>query len=186
MPKLTGKFIFVVFTVIIATSIHGQESSNYRMVYSSEPVLGGRVESANYRQIGSIPTVLNHVSSSANYSSNNGFIENTATLVTDIEQGKISDDLPSEFDLSQNYPNPFNPSTTIRYSLPEQSDIVLEIFNINGQLVRILANGLQQPGYHSVVWDGTNGAAIRVSSGIYFYRLRGAKYVSIRKMLLIN
>jgi len=75
------------------------------------------------------------------------------------------------FRLHQNYPNPFNPSTTIAYDLPRQSHVRLQIFNIEGKLIRTLASGIQPSGFHSAVWDGTDDTNNKVSNGMYFCRL---------------
>ena len=85
-------------------------------------------------------------------------------LVTDIRGAQP---LPEDCALQQNYPNPFNPSTTIRYRLAQRSRIVLDILNVQGQRVALLADGEQAPGEHSVQWHP--GVA---TSGVYFYRLQ--------------
>jgi hypothetical protein len=79
--------------------------------------------------------------------------------------------LPTSYELLNNYPNPFNPSTVILYTLPEATDVKLEIYNVLGQRVRVLVNGHQSPGYKTMVWDGKNDKGENVSSGIYFYKL---------------
>ncbi len=89
--------------------------------------------------------------------------------------------MPHSVELSQNYPNPFNPSTTIRYALPERAQVSLTIYDALGQLVRILANGEQEAGYHHVVFDGAG-----LPSGMYFYRLRAGAFVESKRMLLIR
>lgn len=97
----------------------------------------------------------------------------------------IHQDLPvqivNRFELMQNYPNPFNPSTTIKYVLPEKTDVNLTIFNVLGQQVATLVNGQQAAGSHTATFN-----AGRLASGVYFYRLT-AKGISMdRKMLLIK
>lgn len=94
--------------------------------------------------------------------------------------------LPSEFSVEQNYPNPFNPSTNISYSLPVRSEVELTIFNIVGQKVATLQQGLQSAGEHTVVWDGSNESGNAVASGIYFYRIKAGDNVQSRKMLLLK
>jgi len=94
---------------------------------------------------------------------------------------KVSGLLPKEYLLSQNFPNPFNPVTSIEYTLPMASEIVLMIYNIRGENVVRLIEGGQSAGYHSVVWDASN-----VSSGIYFYRLQAGDFVQTRKMVLLK
>jgi len=94
---------------------------------------------------------------------------------------------PVEYSLYQNYPNPFNPSTTIKFALPSTSDVRVEIFNMLGESVGILSDGIKEAGYHNVTWNAPN-----VASGIYFYSiqaksLEGTKdFSSVKKMLLVK
>jgi hypothetical protein len=90
------------------------------------------------------------------------------------------------FQLAQNYPNPFNPATTINYQLSELEQVILSIFNINGQLVRTLVNAQQGPGFYKITWDGLDEKGYHVSSGIYFYKLRIKKDTLVKKMLLLR
>jgi photosystem II stability/assembly factor-like uncharacterized protein len=99
--------------------------------------------------------------------------------------------LPKVFDLSQNYPNPFNPSTKINYTLPSDSKVTLEVYNLTGQKVVQLVSENQSAGYYTVDF---NSSSIKktLSSGVYFYRLNasgkldGANFSSIKKMILIK
>ena len=94
--------------------------------------------------------------------------------------------VPKRFALSQNYPNPFNPTTVIRYRLPVQSQVTLNVYNLLGQSVRILINSRQPAGEYSVKWDGLNEQGVPVPSGIYLYRLVANDFNRIRKMLLVR
>jgi hypothetical protein len=85
-----------------------------------------------------------------------------------------------------NYPNPFNPVTTIKFTLPTEGKVRLEIFNIRGQRVKTLTNDFYHRGQHSVYWNGTNDIGQNVSSGIYFYRLQSEKYNAVQKMILMK
>ncbi|HGY55843.1 MAG TPA: T9SS type A sorting domain-containing protein [Caldithrix abyssi] len=89
--------------------------------------------------------------------------------------------LPKRFRLEQNYPNPFNPLTTIRYALPRQSKVTLEVFNVLGQKVAVLVNGKQPAGVYSVQWD-----ASRFATGLYILRIKAGNFVSSKKMLLVK
>jgi hypothetical protein len=87
--------------------------------------------------------------------------------------------VPGIFSL-RSYPNPFNASTTIRYGLPEQSDVRIEIYNILGQRVVTLFDGNRQAGYHTVTWR-----ADHYPSGVYFSRLQaGGRSENIKTVLL--
>jgi photosystem II stability/assembly factor-like uncharacterized protein len=89
--------------------------------------------------------------------------------------------IPRAYQLNQNYPNPFNPSTTIRYGLPQKSQVTLKVYNTLGQLVTTLVNGEQGAGYHEVRFDGSN-----LASGVYFYRLQAGNFVQTKKLLLLH
>ncbi|MFN0158129.1 MAG: FlgD immunoglobulin-like domain containing protein [Bacteroidota bacterium] len=100
--------------------------------------------------------------------------------------------IPTEFSLDQNYPNPFNPTTRIEYGLAAPAQVTLKVFDILGQEVVTLADGLQDAGYFAVEWDGRNASGNMVSSGVYFYRIEaagteaGATFRSLKKMTLMK
>jgi len=90
------------------------------------------------------------------------------------------------YELFQNYPNPFNPQTIITYGLKEPSNVILTIYDNIGREITILVNKHQNAGYHQVVWDGSNFLNQKVSSGVYYYRLKTEKFTSIKKMVFIK
>jgi hypothetical protein len=94
---------------------------------------------------------------------------------------EIDVNTPNEFALYQNYPNPFNPSTTIKFSLPQQSKVKINIYNSIGQLVETLIDMQMDEGYHEVRLD-----AAKFASGIYYYRMQTENHTSIKKMLLLK
>jgi hypothetical protein len=86
-----------------------------------------------------------------------------------------------------NYPNPFNPSTTIFFSVTQNSDLVnLEVYNIKGQKVTTLINEQMQKGKHTTIWSGLDSNNKPVSSGIYFYKIKAGKQESVGRMLLLK
>lgn len=116
------------------------------------------------------------------------FLANAATGqivgVTDVDDESASP-LPASYALVQNYPNPFNPSTTIAYALPAESHVRIEIFNLLGERVAVLADEVRPAGSHRVVWDA------RAPSGVYFCRMAaapldasGRPFSQVRKMVL--
>ncbi|SVA37705.1 uncharacterized protein METZ01_LOCUS90559, partial [marine metagenome] len=94
--------------------------------------------------------------------------------------------MPDEFALHQNYPNPFNPVTQIRYDLPEKSNVTLLIYDILGREVAALLNGEQEPGYHSIMWNGQNRSGQAVGAGMYFYSIQTGQFRQTRKMILLK
>ncbi|MCF7801484.1 MAG: FG-GAP-like repeat-containing protein [Candidatus Marinimicrobia bacterium] len=94
--------------------------------------------------------------------------------------------IPRAFRLHQNYPNPFNPQTTIRYSLPEASNVELVVMNAVGQEVNTLVQRYEQASFKSVVWDGRDGNGKSLGSGVYFYRIKAGHYQESKKMILIR
>ena len=101
-------------------------------------------------------------------------------IITYVSQ-EYQEIFPLETILYQNYPNPFNPTTTINFSLPEENNVKLKIYNTLGQTVAELVNSKLEAGQHSYRWDAKN-----YSSGIYFYELKTDKLISIKKMILIK
>ena len=95
---------------------------------------------------------------------------------------------PETFALSQNSPNPFNPATTIQYTIPTEihGNVTIKIYDMRGALVRTLVDRFSNPGIHSVVWDGTDEDANRVSSGVYIYQLRAGTFTTSKKMTLMR
>ncbi|MCF7793222.1 MAG: CotH kinase family protein [Candidatus Cloacimonetes bacterium] len=94
--------------------------------------------------------------------------------------------MQTELKLLQNFPNPFNPTTQISYSLPEDNNIKLTIYNIKGQLVKILVDEFQPEGRYTVSWNGKDEFGKQSASGIYFYKLADGRNSKTRKMILLK
>lgn len=89
--------------------------------------------------------------------------------------------VPAQYELSQNYPNPFNPITTIRFSLPTETRLKINIYNMLGELVQTLAEGNYEAGYHKVTLNASS-----LPSGAYIYRIESDAFVQVKKMLLLK
>jgi len=100
--------------------------------------------------------------------------------VTGID-GPQQEAVPVRYALEQNYPNPFNPSTMIEYRLPVSGFVSLKVYNVLGQLVQTLVNGVQTAGNYSVRFEGPS-----LSTGIYFYRLQSGSFTQVKKMMLLK
>jgi hypothetical protein len=110
--------------------------------------------------------------------------------ITGVRENTIG--LPIAFALMQNYPNPFNPTTKIEFALPEESVVRLKVYNILGQEVATLANEQRPAGYFVVEWNATNNSGVKLSSGVYFYKLDATSvsgensFSSLKKMLILK
>jgi len=119
-------------------------------------------------------------------------VVNAGQVIVNIEESSLNlhSAIPTEYALFQNYPNPFNPETTIKYQLPEPSEVTINIYNIEGQLVKSLVNQNQLAGYYSVIWDGKDAIGKKVASGVYIYQIRAKNSkescVQTKKMILVR
>jgi M6 family metalloprotease-like protein len=106
-----------------------------------------------------------------------------------IDESKVSvneiAEVPDKFHVWQNYPNPFNPVTVIDYQLPTDNYITLKVYNVIGQEVATLVDGVKEAGFHSVSFDATSASG-GLPSGVLFYRLHAGKYKTVKKMLLVK
>jgi len=89
--------------------------------------------------------------------------------------------IPTVYDLSNNYPNPFNPTTKIKYSIPQSSNVLIKVFDILGNEIETLVNAEKPAGTYEITWY-----AERLPSGVYFYRLQAGSFVATKKMLLLK
>jgi hypothetical protein len=91
----------------------------------------------------------------------------------------------SSFELNQNYPNPFNPSTKIQFAIPEPEKVRLEVYDIQGKLIRTLVDyELYNAGKYEVNWDGMDNKGNRVASGVYFAKMQAGKFAHTKKMVM--
>jgi hypothetical protein len=116
-----------------------------------------------------------------------GVVERAYNAVPGIADGLLIDAVktkttdPGAFALLQNYPNPFNPTTQISYTIPQNGNVTLKVFNVLGQEVSTLFAGEQTTGQHFVTFDGS-----RLASGVYLYRLESGNTVVTKKMMLMK
>ena len=98
---------------------------------------------------------------------------------------EINLNAPAKFSLSQNYPNPFNPSTTIKFSIPDDGYVSLKLYNTIGQEVASLVNGFVRAGEHEVILNASS-ARSHLTSGVYIYRLESGSSLAIKKLVLLK
>ncbi len=104
-----------------------------------------------------------------------GYAEGEVEIVMDASS------LPEQYALAQNYPNPFNPQTTITFGLPEQAHITLEVFNLLGQRISTLVDGIRAAGTHTVVFDAQD-----LPGGVYIYRIKTPGFEQSRQLVLLK
>jgi len=106
-------------------------------------------------------------------------------IITGV-QVSVESLVPNSTTLAQNYPNPFNPVTTIEYYLPERSQVILHVYNLLGQEVTTLVDGVMPAGQNVTVWNGRDSQGDSVASGVYLYRLTANGFVETKKMILMK
>jgi len=102
-----------------------------------------------------------------------------------IEKAPLSSKI-DEFTVMPAYPNPFNPSTTITYGINEYSKVIIDIYDIAGQLINTLQDGYQSKGWHSVDWNGTDKSNNQVPTGIYLSKVTSGDKVKTTKLMLLK
>lgn len=93
----------------------------------------------------------------------------------------FSNNIVTSYNVSQNFPNPFNPSTKIRYSVQQSSEVTIQVFDILGNKIERLVNEEKPEGTYDITWNAANP-----SSGVYFYQMKAGDYVNTKKMLLVK
>ena len=106
----------------------------------------------------------------------------SVTDVANINENEI----PNEFILVQNYPNPFNPSTKIEFTIPVSENVRLVIYDVLGNQVSEMINKTLNAGKYDYIWLGKNDDGIKVSAGIYFYRIEAGSFLKTKKMILLK
>lgn len=133
-----------------------------------------------------------HASIHAEYASNQPFLStdgkykgdaiySVTSLTTSALDLGATTEHPLTFELAANYPNPFNPSTSIRYSLPERAQVMLDVVNALGRRVQVLVSEVQAAGTYDIRFDGAG-----LPSGTYLYRLIAGRDTQVRQMVLLK
>ncbi len=120
------------------------------------------------------------------YQNPNGISPHSNTLVINANGTDNPNPLTFKTELKGNYPNPFNPSTSVAFSLKDPSKVNISIYNIKGELVKVLVNETKNPGHHSVVWNGKNSHNKTVSAGIYMLKMECNEYIKTKKIIMIK
>lgn len=122
-----------------------------------------------------------YVTGSMNFGAPTGLDFYTIRYTENLGIQPIGGEVPKKFSLSQNYPNPFNPSTSIKFDIPNSTQVKLVVYNVLGSEVSKLVDDYLVTGSYEVKWDASN-----VTSGIYFYKLFTDKFTETKKMMLVK
>lgn len=161
---------YLLLTLLLITEIHGQIFHiNGNISADSVPVSYASITFIDEGNSSNIFTALTDIT--GNYQ---------LDLITGINENSV---IPKTIELAQNYPNPFTSETQISYKLKNQSDVHLKIYNILGQEVRTFNIGLRSNGIYGLKWDGKNNFGIKVTPGIYLYRLQAGNGMQVKKMI---
>ena len=165
------------------------QSNNFEgeIIYTSEFICDFSL------QYSSLSGMLNFLFSEYDYQSENADV---FLMKKELSNNNISENLIQKLSLihlKQSYPNPFNPAavgrspiTKIDFSLNKSGNTTLKVFNVRGQLVKLLVNEHKQKGDYSVIWDGTDMQNRQVSSGVYYYRLQIGNRVKTKSLILVK
>ena len=172
-----------------AQSLDGEFISNYAqdnpntediaesfLVYLAIQYCSDRISEETYQTI--TTTIPNRIQYFNEQNFNMFPIDSSLSLSPDL--------IPLIFALHQNYSNPFNPITSLRYDLPEQTQVILTIYDLMGREVTQLVNTTQEAGYKSVHWNATDMRGKPVSAGVYLYQIRSGEFVQTKKMVLLK
>jgi hypothetical protein len=152
-------------------------------VYVDFAIAGAKTEAL--QTAGEVLVLRFEGKASLNVTSADARTSNNTALATKL-RAAVQSELPTEFALQQNYPNPFNPSTTVSYALPAASDVRIAVYNVLGEQVATLANGVQEAGFYTVQWNGVDSHGQHVTSGVYFLTMRAGEFTAMKKMMMVK
>jgi hypothetical protein len=167
-----GDSVVIYFSVVMGPQLHVDPSDFLTYFDYASP-------GTFYDRLDFDPLIINAAKADSVYQAN--FVVPSGTGEQSLAGG-----LPERVYLSSNYPNPFNPATTILYHLPQRGAAELAVYNLLGEKVAVLVDGVQDAGEHRVTWDGCDRSGRPVSSGIYFYRLKAGGTATAKKMVLLR
>jgi type IX secretion system substrate protein len=166
------------FGLLLAFS-QSELSAQYKIERSSITNGASVANGGTHKIRSSVGESMIGLSSNASYKTFFGFLYTQQPIITDVKTDNSL--IPDRFEMKQNYPNPFNPTTVIEFAVPQESKVLLEVFNILGERFATLVNEVKTPGYYNVNFD-----AGLLSSGFYIYRIQAEDFVEVKKMILLK
>ena len=136
---------------------------------------------AGYCDNGDVPEFKLFRSSTGMLNELSGNVTEWASNTVTVLDNLSLTNMPTEVSLSPAYPNPFNPSTSLSYTVPQDGNVKLSVYDISGRLVENLVSSYQEAGSYNAVWNAAN-----ISSGVYFVRLSASSEMLTQKVMLIK
>jgi len=173
----------VIFVILLFFQSASAQYAIPRSVFGSG---GASLSSSANRLVGTLGQPFIGMASGASSRQIAGFWHVQRYLLTSVKEKSV-EGLPVEYQLEQNYPNPFNPSTTIEFALPEESQVSIKLYNVLGEEVATLVEGIEPAGFHKVQWKPE-----RLASGVYFYGMvaksekTGRMFSNVKKLAYVR
>ncbi len=152
---------------------------------------GGGFASGRYRVRYITPTNASAGVFPTKYTADDKYQKEPPLPVEDLPESSLaigdeSGSIPNGFKLEQNYPNPFNPTTEIKFMIPEATDVLFSVYNIQGQQIVTYKQNFPAAGHYGFRWNGKNMKGISVPSGVYFYEVKTSTHHAVKKMTLLK
>ena len=160
------------------SEVTGNATSDTELIASSEPLFATVLSEQTHKTLNSVFFIDNNTGWIAGYDGT--ILRTTNGGVTFIEDEK-NEEIPTDYNLTNNFPNPFNPSTKIKYSIPQSSQVIIKVFDILGNEIETLVSEQKNTGTYEITWHSEN-----LPSGVYFYRLKAGNFVETKKMVLLK
>ena len=171
------------FLAIVLVGISVRAQAQTQLQIDAFTAGGTTSSSSNITLKGSVGQVFTGTASGSNVNVSAGFWPAVYLKgkITAISPDDPQQTIPDKFSLDPAYPNPFNPTTTIRYALPQASNVRLTVYNMLGRQIKVLVNQQQKAGMHEVTFHSN-----QLSSGTYIYRIEAGDFIKVRKMTLLK
>ncbi len=177
---MKNRYILTLLSIVFLLAFSQTELNAQYKIERSSITNGASVANGGTHKIrSSVGESMIGISANASYKTFFGFLFTQQPIITDVKTNTSLS--PDKYEMKQNYPHPFNPTTVIEFAVPQESKILLEVFNILGEKLATLVNEVKTPGYNNVNFD-----AGLLSSGFYIYIIQADNFVEVKKMILLK
>ena len=160
--------------IVFAEAGQGKVVITFATGWSHDATYPGNAYRANITQSGNMQFLDNVIQ---------WFESATGTHVSSPISGRV---VPHQLTVSECYPNPFNPSTSVRYNVPQETDLRISIYDLRGRTLRVLYDGVCSAGEHVIMWDGRDRLGTSVPSGVYLLEIRSTSGRKLKKLVKLQ